>query len=365
MLDEVAELLSQGKRERARDALREAVQEFCTDAFVSGETAHPFLSPKSEKLRRAIREVAGPILGDVERGRAVAVALESADRSIRSKSAGLEALDQLNFALTKLLPDFSLVLDAALRNARFKLGGAASNVESQTDDLPLGPEIELLIKVADTGIRAFKGRKLDRLMGVGLSNFDSAERLEPEIATILDLREDAIVFQCPICLEEMTSPLDRFGEDQRCGAGHPVQVPRPSLSRMAAYLKARREAASGIARCKVCNGVIQAGKSGPMRAGYCTPLCAAQGPDRFGEFVPKEGRLDGEDVHFSCKCGASMSASAADVGSTVACLACPLQLWIPAPADRIRSKGARPCGRCGKPVKASASKCMYCGNPIS
>ncbi|MBI3858239.1 MAG: hypothetical protein HY293_21360 [Planctomycetes bacterium] len=366
MLESVSAFLNQGKRDRAQEFLRASMLEFCADAFAKGEIHHPLSGAASAELRVELTRLARQLLENPDRSRTVVVALESADRAIRKREASPETLDRLNFALQKLIPDIALVLDEALDQARFKLGGAVSDVEDPLSGMNrfMPADVGLLATLAGEGLRALDGSRLDKLQTVSLRDFDATGPGLGESPSVFGLKDDVLSFGCPGCLERAEAPLDTFGESILCGCGQPLRVPRPSLERMGVYLKARKDAALGISRCRVCNGVIQLGRDGFMHAGFCSVLCAKQGLERFGEYVPRQGILDGEDVRFQCSCGTTMSAPRSEVGGKIACPSCPLEVWIPAPQQEGRQRrGLRACGNCGKPMKASALKCMYCGSP--
>jgi hypothetical protein len=231
----------------------------------------------------------------------------------------------------------------------------------------VSPELTLLATAAEEGMRLFEGGALARLEGGTLEDLDVPEPDEPLISGLIN---DKLLIQCPACGDELDLGHEAFGTSARCGCGKPLTVPRPSLARMADHLKAKRDALRGIGRCRICSGVIQTGGDVYMRAGFCTALCATQARDRFSEHVAREGTREGEEVGFRCHCGATMTAGLADVGGKVTCLSCPLEVWIPAPAPArdipvARRSGPRACAKCGKPVKATARKCMYCGTSIS
>ncbi len=359
MLDWVRTFLDKGDAAGAQAALGDVLRDFCTEEFARAGLRHPLLGQKSATLRKELLGLVPRLTTSPGRARAVIHALKADD------------LDRINFALAVILPDVALVMEEALGNARFKLGAAASNVEDPLSGIMrsslVSPEITLLVTAAEEGMRLFDGSKLDRLEGGTLENLDVPEPDEPLITTLID--EDLLI-QCPDCDDELRAPIASFGEDVSCACGKALAVPRPSLARMADYLKAKRDTLRGIGRCRICSGVIQTGGDVFMRAGFCTALCGTQARDRFAEHVAREGRLEGDEVTFRCFCGATMSAALADVGGKVACLSCPLEVWIPAPAPAreapaARRSGPRTCGKCGKPVKPTARKCMYCGTPLS
>ena len=356
MLDRVRTFLDKGDAAGAQAALGDVLREYCAEEFARAGLRHPLLGQKSENLRKELLGFVPRLTTDPGRARAVIHALKADD------------LDRINFALAVLLPDVALVMEEALGNARFKLGAASSNVEDPLSSVmksTLSPDITLLVTAAEAGMHLFEGNRLDRLEGGTLENLDVPEPDEPLITMVID---EELLIQCPNCDDELRAPIASFGEDVSCACGKALTVPRPSLARMADYLKAKRDKRRGIGRCRICSGVIQTGGDVFMRAGFCTALCATQARDRCGEHVAREGTLEGEEVTFRCFCGATMSASLGDVGGKVACLSCPLEVWIPVPAPArdapgSRRPGPRTCVKCGKPVKPTARKCMYCGTP--
>ncbi|HLY08433.1 MAG TPA: hypothetical protein VKW04_03905 [Planctomycetota bacterium] len=365
MLENVRQLLDQGKPDIARSALRESLLQFCSAAFSSGTLRHPLLAPKTSPLRRELADLAGALLGGEAQGRPVVLALDFVERSIQKKAVTDETLDHLNFALQLLLPDLALILDEALENGRFKLGAAASNVEdplsSVVNESLMRPELKILVALANEGMRAMEGGRLDRLQALSLRDLDVSE----EGPLILGLKDDHLALECPGCAQRLTTPLGSIGKDIRCGCSTPIKVTRPSLERMAAYLKAARQARLGIARCRVCHGVIQVSRNVFMRAGFCSAVCAKQGRELFQEHVAPEGLREGEEVRFRCHCGASITAPIPESPEKVACLSCSLDVWIPLPAagnDRERPKALLTCA-CGRPIKSTARTCLYCGAP--
>lgn len=364
MLDRVRLFLDKGDLESARAALGDDLREFCAEEFVRGGLRHPLVGPKSAKLREELQSLAARLTEDAQRARAVVMALERVDASVRKKAVDHGTLDRINFALQVLLPGAALVLEEALENARFKLGAASSNVEDPLSGVmkSVSPEASLLVTAAEEGMKLFEGNRLERLQDGSLENIDSPEPDEPMISMLIN---DELWLECPACGDELRTPLASFGKELRCVCSRPMTVPRPSLARMTEYLKAKRDALRGMSRCRICNSVIQTAGDAFMKAGFCTALCASQGRDQFGEHVPREGARDGEDVRFRCHCGATMTAPLTEVGEKVACLSCPLVVWIPAPSleSPARRSGPRTCAKCGKPVKPTARKCMYCGTP--
>jgi hypothetical protein len=367
MLDDVRAHLDRGDPAGARTSLADALKEFAAEEFSRGALGHPLLGSRSAKLRTELHALAVGLADQPDRVRG---ALERVEVSIRKKTVDAATLDRLNFALQVLLPDVALLLDEALENARFKLGAASSNVEDPMAGALRNPfvsgEVAALVTLAEEAGSLFEGNRLERLQKVTLATLDAPEPDHPVITQIFD---DELWIECPACGNELRTPVTSFGQDVRCDCKRSLTVPRPSLERMAMYLKEQRDTARGIARCKVCCAVIQVGRDGYMRAGFCTSLCASQAREIFKEHVAREGTREGDEVRFQCFCGATITAPLADMGGKVACLSCPLEVWIPAPAAVSEPASRRPgpltCSKCGKPVKPTAKKCMYCGTPPS
>jgi hypothetical protein len=345
MLESVKSRLSEGDRDGARAALREELSALCVARFVSGWTRHPLLDPKCRPFLSALREVVRDLVGDPLSGGKAFEALGD------PREAGV------NLCLERILPDFALLIDEAMTDAKHELGGRASNVESENDGrFPslFGWQAGLVASVAEEAFKAGASSRLDALERVTLADLDEGG------AGIVD---DLLVFTCP-CGAERREPLDSAGTDVACDCGQVLTVPRARLDLMAAYLKKKRDAARGISRCRVCKGIIQLGKQGFMRAGFCGPYCAKRGQELFREYVARAGTWAGGVIVFACVCGQELRAAEADVGTKRPCEGCGIEVWVPLAATGKRPKGVGSCAHCGRVMKASAARCMYCGRPV-
>ena len=351
MLESVKSRLSEGDREGARAALREAVSALCVARFVAGWTRHPLLDPKSRPFLAALRDLARDLIEDLMSGEEAVEALGNPGE------AGVNA------CMEWMLPDFALLLDEALTDAKHELGAKASNVESETDNaFPslLGWRGELVADAAREILKAGASSRLDELERVRLADFDVADEGDPPLR---ELFEERLMFACPGCGQLHAEPLASAGRSFFCACGRGMTVPRARLDRMAAYLKQKRDAARGISRCRVCKGIIQLGKQGFMRAGFCGAYCAKRGEELFREYVAREGTLTGGEIVFACVCGQAQRAPEKAIGTKRPCESCGIEVWVPVGASVKRPKGLGSCAHCGRPMKASAARCMYCGRP--
>lgn len=351
MLERLRSRLEAGDREGALAALREALSQLCVARFVSGWTRHPLLDPRSKEFVGAVRGFARALMEDPVMAEEVVEALEAPDE------------ERVNLAFERLLPDFALLLDEALTDAKHELGSKASNVESVSDHLWAHPfvavEAALAAELTEGAFKAGASARLRALEKVRLDDLDSPET---DVLPLQDLLDDSLVFTCPKCGLLQSQPFAAAGRPYVClSCGRPLTVPRARLGRMAAYLKRKRDALRGISRCRVCKGYIQTGRRGFMRAGYCGAYCAHRGRELFREYVAREGAWENDRILFACECGRTHRAAESEIGTKRACESCGIDVWIPH-ADGLQRRGdVVSCVHCGRPMKKTAVACMYCG----
>lgn len=360
MLDDVRRRLAAGDRSRAAEALADALGRFIHDHFAAGRPEHPFLSEPGVALLKDLAALAPRLLDDP--GRAAAAA--SAVAEIRQDPD--DAVFRINHALALLWPGYPLGFADALRDAKHTLGDKASNVEGALHNafLPVSVELQVLVNAVDDVLKSSHGDKLDRIQGLEVGDFDVPEGRVPGLPPIAACDAERLGWACPACEGELAAEVGRAGQVETCACGAASRVPIPSMVRMEALLRARRDARMGVGRCRVCGAVIQRGRNLLMKAGFCTSVCARQGPARFRELVPVQPPTrDGAELSLACACGDVLTVPAEAVGTRVSCGGCGLGVWIPEPAAPARPKGGGPrtCGACGRVVKAAAKACFYCG----
>lgn len=364
MLEDVRRFLEAGRLDRAREKLGEALGDFFRESFAAGRADYPLLTRRGLPRLREIRELAPRLLE--ERGEYVAEALGQVEAGCGTEAPDDGVVLLLNHALCLLIPDYPVRLAAAIQDAKFELGAKASNVESPLPDLLPRPDLRSLVTLVEEATHALHEQKFSGIENLGLDFFDAPEDSLPDLPPISSIEDDQLAFTCLSCGGSRREALTLAGDFVDCPCGATLRVPLPGLARLAAYLKAKEEAARGIGRCRVCGAVVRTSRDGFMKAGFCSALCARTGGERFGEFVPREGKPEGDQILFSCRCGAALRAPVASGGTPVPCGACSLKVWVPPPAAAAPAKGAiLTCAKCGRNVKSTAKRCMYCGTSIS
>lgn len=351
--------LEEGRGDRAREALAEALRDLFTDEIVAGRIGHPLLTKKGRPILGELARRAAALVEDPSRGGEVARILQSSAASVDGRRPDAALVFLVNHALQLLCPTFAADVEQAVQDAKFELGARASNVEGAPSipwPLP-GWEADAAARLVVEGFRGAAGVKFNSIEDLALVHFDAPEDSLPKLPAIDDVDTGSILYRCPGCDAPRGSPVSAAGAEERCACGVPFRVPIPSLVRMAASLRAAREAASGVGRCRACGAVVQVRRGGIMRTGFCSAACA-RNAERFGEFVPRDGTPDA----FACGCGAVLEAASGT--ETVPC-ACGLKVWVPEPPPPPRaSRGAILDCACGRKVKSTAARCMYCGAPV-
>jgi hypothetical protein len=362
MFEKVTQKLESGDRGGARAALTRDLGEFFKRHFVAGQAEHPVLGPEGARLVEGLRPFALSLADDPARGQYVDEVLHEVGSRIVRREGREAVMFLFNHALHLLLPEYPLVVSDALDEARQELGGRINEGDDGTTFAPfLAAESALLIAAVAHGFKGVDEARLSAIERLDLSGLDAPESTIAGLPVLYGIEGGDFVFVCPFCSGRRRAPVGAAGDAYGCDCGAWTRVPIPGLARLGAWLKAKRDRARGLGHCRICGAVIQTGKSGFMRAGFCTPICAKQGRETFREFVAAPGQRDGESVAFSCSCGSAMRAPVAAVGTRLPCAACGLDVWVPEAAAAGGRPSVAPCAKCGRPVKSTAAKCLYCG----
>ncbi len=349
-------------------SLREDLVEFFAASAATGLRVHPLLTKKGRAWLADLR-VRGPELS--ERGDYAARVLREVLASDWNDPA---TILRTNHALQILIPDYALLVEEAIQEAKFRIGAAASNVESPAEEFLRSPGGILLFGVEAVAMGLAAGEAMSqkreqaygRIRDLELEHFDAPEDAVRGLPRIERSTGGELVFRCTGCSRLLHRAFEEAGATLLCSCGTSGRVPIPSLRRTAAHLRAKREAECGIGRCRVCRGVTQKGRGGFMAAGFCIASCAKQGRELFREHVPRSSSSDGGFIVVLCHCSRSLRARPDQVGRRIPCPECGLEVWIPRPEATRRRRAPVSCTHCGRTVRARASRCMYCGeSPIS
>lgn len=356
VLERVHEKLEAGRRDAAQDELGRAVERLFCEHVAAGHAEHPVLSATAPAFIAELRTVAprlcGPYVGDL--------LSEIAGRIARRDGRDVVVL-LFNHALCLLVPDFPLRAAEAVATAKNRLARRID--EESGDGFSLLPgDGGLLIAAASLALRELDAKRYDRIASLDLAALDAPERCVAGLPVIVAITNDGgLAFDCPSCGARRSAALADAGDTHACSCGAWTRVPIPGLVRLEAHLRRKKNAELGLGSCRGCGAVIQTGRAGFMRAGFCGALCASRAPERFGEFVPRDGARRGGAVAFRCRCGAELEAPVERAGTRMRCGSCALEVWVPAPPAEAGRPSVRACAGCGRKIKSTAPRCIYCG----
>lgn len=366
MIGKVRAHLDAGNVDRAREALGDELHDFSRQALLRKTGCHPLLTREGLRFFAWLR----PLIPALVAGRAdpayLSGVLAIVEAAVSRKAIDASVVLLANHAMQVLAPAYAEKVGQAIQDVRFELGQRASNVESAFSAPSFAFDVRALavasvIEKAGEGLDEAAFSKVENLT---VADFDAPEDAVAGLPPIVALEEGSIHFECMACGGRMSAELSRAGSDAACACAATMRVPIPSLVRVAEYLRATREAAMGCTRCRICRAVVQKAKNALTRAGFCSPWCARQGCQEFGEVVPREGKWDGGEIVAACECRTELRASAGDAGSLQTCPSCALLVWIPHVSRPAVGKGVtQACARCGRKVKSNASRCLFCGAP--
>ncbi len=366
MLETVRGHLNEGDPERARTALGRAVYDLFYDSFIQGSADPPLLSRRGRAFLAEVRAEAPSLVEDKTRAGYVERVLDEAFDALAAGGPPARPLFLANHALQLLVPELATRVEEAIEDARLELGRRAGDTSGFLPSATVSVDVLLPLEAVR---HAYDNSRFRRVQDLELAGMDAPEDTIPGLPPIEGIAGERLVFRCPACARPSEEDFSRAGDASRCACGHGLRVPIPSLARMSAHLKARREEARGISRCRICRAFIQRHGNAFMRAGFCGASCAVRARERFGECVPREAARVGEEVVVTCHCRLVIRAAAADAGGCLPCPECGIDVWIPdlpppRPPAAARPADVAPCAACGRPVKKSRPRCLWCGAPV-
>jgi hypothetical protein len=343
--------------EDARKALAVDFKALAYRHFLSGETESPFPTAAGRTFFERLARGAATLVDDPGRAEQVRAHVAEILGRIDRKEGFEEVARLAHHVLLLLLPGAPELFQEALQDAKYELARRSEAPEG--GGLLFKSGIVVALERVEAG---FQDGLLERIQRLTVADLEPPER-----ATIEGLDGDVILFGCAGCGQTARAPLGQAGDDIPCACGDVLSVPVPSWSRLLAARAGAREAAMGIARCRICGARVQTRRDAMTRAGFCSPMCLKQGRERFQEVVARTGRREGDDVLFTCACGAELRASMKRAGTPAPCKACGLKVWAPdaPPAAAPGGPRIRACGSCGRNVKSAAARCFYCGTPVA
>jgi hypothetical protein len=183
-----------------------------SDSVATGLRTHPFLTTKGHALLEEARVLA-PRLS--RRGTYAAGILRSV---LATEGTYASAVLLTNHALQLLVPDFALLVEEAIQEAKFRVGAASSNVEDPMEEILRSPGGLLIFGGETVGLglafgEASRGLGEDaygKIRDLGLDDFDAPEDSVAGLPRIERSTGGELVFRLP-CLRRDPEPIVRGG----------------------------------------------------------------------------------------------------------------------------------------------------------